>query len=90
MFPASGEINESIPINERFFLGGGNTVRGYSERSLGPKDDEGNPLGGTLYLVGNFELRHRIHKKLFGVAFVGYRQPVRNEPRGYQSPGGPE
>ncbi|MBP9127944.1 MAG: BamA/TamA family outer membrane protein [Elusimicrobia bacterium] len=70
MFPASGEVNDSIPINERFFLGGGNTVRGYSERSLGPKDDQGNPLGGTLYLVGNFELRHRIHKKLFGVAFV--------------------
>lgn len=70
MFPASGEINDSIPINERFFLGGGNTVRGYAERSLGPKDDQGNPLGGTLYLVGNFEVRHRIHKKIFGVAFV--------------------
>jgi outer membrane protein assembly factor BamA len=70
MFPASGEINDSIPINERFFLGGGNTVRGYSERSLGPKDDQGNPLGGTFYLVGNFEVRHRIHKKLFGVVFA--------------------
>jgi outer membrane protein assembly factor BamA len=70
LFPASGAVNDSIPINERFFLGGGNTVRGYSERSLGPKDQEGNPLGGTLYLVGNFELRHQIHKKVFGVLFV--------------------
>ncbi|MBL0057836.1 MAG: BamA/TamA family outer membrane protein [Elusimicrobia bacterium] len=70
LLPASGEVNETIPINERFFLGGGNTVRGYSERSLGPKDEEGNPLGGTLYIVGNFEARHRLHKKLFGVVFV--------------------
>jgi outer membrane protein assembly factor BamA len=70
MFPESGEVNESIPINERFFLGGGNTLRGYAERTVGPKDEQGNPLGGTLYLVGNFEIRRKIHKKFFGVGFV--------------------
>jgi outer membrane protein insertion porin family len=68
--PGSGGSAESIPINERFFLGGGNSVRGYAERSLGPKDAAGSPLGGTLYLVGNFEIRHVLYKKLFGVVFV--------------------
>jgi len=69
LFPASGDKAEAIPIQERFFLGGGNSVRGYSERSLGPKDSNGNPLGGALYVVGNFEIRHPLYKKLFGVVF---------------------
>lgn len=69
LLPRSGHSSDTIPINERFFLGGANTVRGYSERSLGPKDSAGSPLGGTLFLVTNVEARHRVYKKFFGLLF---------------------
>ena len=46
-----------VPFESRFFSGGGNSVRGYRENSLGPQDDEGNPLGGRVLLLTNVELR---------------------------------
>jgi outer membrane protein insertion porin family len=61
--------NDIIPIYERYFLGGANTVRGYSERELGPRSLRGEPLGGNAFIVGNFELRHPLYKKLWGVGF---------------------
>lgn len=70
ILPHSGSSSEGIPINERFFLGGANSVRGYSEQTLGPKDSAGAPLGGTLFVVTNFEARHKIYKKLYGLAFL--------------------
>jgi len=58
-----------IPTYERFFAGGGYSVRGFGERSLGPKDAEGNPLGGRI--VGYFNLEFR-----FQLPFVeGVRVP---------------
>ncbi len=50
-----GDTNK-IPIYERFFVGGADTVRGYRERRLGPIDGPtGDPLGGESMLVGNIE-----------------------------------
>ena len=39
----------SIPIYERFFLGGQNTMRGFEYRDVGPKASFGEPLGGKTY-----------------------------------------
>ena len=61
---------QPMPIFERFYLGGANSVRGYEERQLGPKDSEGAPTGGEAFGVVNLELRHRLYKKLFGVMFL--------------------
>lgn len=49
-------IAEGIPIDARFFNGGANTVRSFAERDLGPKDNNGNPLGGEFFTVFNAEL----------------------------------
>lgn len=46
-----------LPIESRFFAGGGNSVRGYRENSLGPLRDEADPLGGRVHLLTNLELR---------------------------------
>lgn len=46
---------EALPIFERFFLGGSNSVRGTRLRSIGPVDDRGNILGGTKGLQYNLE-----------------------------------
>lgn len=55
-----------LPIENRFFTGGGNSVRGYSENSLGPRGVlEGSAqaltsegvVGGRVLLISNAELR---------------------------------
>lgn len=46
----------SIPPYRNFFAGGPDTVRGYKENRLGPKDTFGNPYGGNLKVTGQFEL----------------------------------
>ncbi len=49
-----GDLVE-LPIFERFFLGGGNSVRGTRLHSIGPLDERGNILGGTKGLQYNLE-----------------------------------
>lgn len=49
-----------VPIEDNFFAGGTNSVRGYKENSLGPVNVIGDPLGGNYQLLTNFELRFPI------------------------------
>ncbi len=47
---------KSIPVYERFFLGGINTLRGFKTRSIGPKDEvTGEVIGGDKEIVLNLE-----------------------------------
>jgi len=55
---------EEVPPDDRFFAGGANTVRGLAERSLGPEDSAGNPLGGKALFLFNLELRRKIWWRL--------------------------
>ncbi len=64
-----GQTNE-LPIVERFFLGGRNTVRGYAQDTLGPKTPAGDPIGGNAFLLGNVEVRTALTKSLGLVNFV--------------------
>lgn len=71
---------EAIPIFERLFMGGANSVRGYAERGVGPMDALGAPLGGTLRLGATAELRFPLVWILTGAVFldggmVGDRAP---------------
>ena len=45
-----------LPPFERYYAGGMRTVRGYKVSSLGPKDSDGDPIGGNTRVVGNLEL----------------------------------
>ena len=45
----------AIPPYRRFFAGGPETVRGYKESRLGPKDSFGNPYGGNMKWTNQFE-----------------------------------
>jgi outer membrane protein assembly complex protein YaeT len=58
-----------IPIDERFFNGGNATVRSFTERDLGPHDDD-NPIGGEFFTVFNAEYTFPIYGELQGAAFV--------------------
>ena len=50
-------IDQDVNIGERFFLGG-QTVRGFSNSGIGPRDGITNDaLGGNSYYAGSIELR---------------------------------
>ncbi len=57
-FPYGDDI--SVPPDDRFFMGGGTTIRGYPFNSLGPKDNDDNPIGGRVEILSNFEVRARV------------------------------
>ncbi len=38
--------SDRVPIFDRLFLGGARTLRGFKFRDVGPKDDQGEPIGG--------------------------------------------
>lgn len=52
-----------LPIYEKFFAGGTDTIRGYNERTVGP------PAGGNALFVSNTEFKHAIVGPLKGVLF---------------------
>lgn len=61
---AYGKTDE-VPVYERFYAGGQNTIRGYKERRVGPRDPGSNePIGGEAILVGNVEATFPIYEKL--------------------------
>jgi outer membrane translocation and assembly module TamA len=63
------EGQEVIP-SERFYAGGGRTVRGVDEDSLGEIDFLGFPTGGRGLLVLNQEVRVPLYRWVGGVGFV--------------------
>ncbi len=68
---AQGWGNSSIlPLVERFFLGGRNTVRGYAQDTLGPRGVNNNPTGGNAFFETNLELRTFLGKGIGIVTFL--------------------
>jgi translocation and assembly module TamA len=49
---------DDLPSSVRFFAGGSQSVRGYSYHSLGPKDANGNVIGGKYLMTGSVEFEH--------------------------------
>jgi outer membrane translocation and assembly module TamA len=56
--------------SDRFRAGGGTTVRGYGEDSLGPRNSAGVPSGGETLLILNQEARLSLHRWVNVVVFV--------------------
>lgn len=89
ILPGSGQV--TLPLSERFFNGGENTVRSFNESELGPKDPSRNPVGGYGYNVFNLELRQRLIANLIGTVFIDYgnvapnRSQLERGPQPYDS-----
>jgi translocation and assembly module TamA len=60
----------NVPRHQRFYAGGGGSVRGYDYQSIGPRDALNRPSGGSSLLETSLELRQRIWGNIGGVAFV--------------------
>ena len=46
----------TLPIDERFYLGGMYSLRGFKTRDVSPKDEEGYSYGGNKYYQFNAEV----------------------------------
>jgi len=56
--PVGSSLSSNIPLPERFFAGGGTSLRGYGLNQAGPRDPiTGFPIGGRAELIFNQELR---------------------------------
>ncbi|CAN5153332.1 outer membrane protein assembly factor BamA [soil metagenome] len=60
---------DSVPIFDRLFLGGGNNLRGFGYRDVGPKDRQGEPLGGRTLARATVELTVPIIEKVRAAVF---------------------
>ncbi len=61
----------STPISDRFFAGGGGSVRGYEYQSIGPTFPDTAPRGGLSLVEASVEVRRRIGRTPFSaVGFV--------------------
>lgn len=64
-----GASRDDVPADERFYAGGGGTVRGYAYQSVGPLDGK-KPLGGKSLALASSELRWRLNREFGLVAFA--------------------
>ena len=60
---------KNVPIFERLFLGGANSLRGFDYRDVGPKDGTGEPLGGLTSAYASIEYTFPIMEKVRGAVF---------------------
>jgi outer membrane protein insertion porin family len=51
---------KDIPLNERFFIGGLNSVRGYRDFDLGGHFSDGSPTGGTSATIFSIEYQQEV------------------------------
>lgn len=65
-----GADRDDIPADERFYAGGGGSVRGFGYQLAGPLDSRDDPVGGRSILELNGELRLRATATLGAVAFL--------------------
>jgi translocation and assembly module TamA len=54
-----GVSRKQVPADERFYAGGGGSIRGIGFDLAGPLDDDDDPLGGRSVVEGSVELRTR-------------------------------
>jgi len=65
-----GAESYEIPADERFFAGGGGSIRGYGFQLASPLDKNGDPQGGNALLEFAIETRMGFGNNMGGVAFI--------------------
>ena len=70
-FPPPTTTVTLIPLPERFFAGGGTSLRGFALNQAGPRDSSGFPLGGQALLEFNQEFRFPMRLPYIGTALSG-------------------
>ncbi|MGH7966095.1 MAG: autotransporter assembly complex protein TamA, partial [Candidatus Binatia bacterium] len=71
--PFNGSRSE-VPLFERFYAGGSNSVRGYERYRLGPLSESDDPFGGRSLIEGALEVRRQFTEKIGGALFLDFGQ----------------
>ena len=66
---AGGTI-PGVPPQDRFYSGGGGSVRGYGYQQVGPRYPDNTPEGGLSQVESSVEVRQRINDSWGVAAFV--------------------
>ncbi|MFN0128444.1 MAG: outer membrane protein assembly factor BamA [Verrucomicrobiales bacterium] len=61
---------DRVPIFQRKFLGGANNLRGFDYRDVGPKDENGEPIGGRTSTYITAEYNFPLFWNFRGVVFA--------------------
>lgn len=61
---------DQIPASQRFYAGGGGSVRGFSYQGVGPRLSDGAPRGGLALVETSFEVRRQLTSRWGFAAFV--------------------
>jgi outer membrane protein insertion porin family len=70
--PTTPPLPAVIPLPERFFAGGGTSLRGFALNQAGPRDSvTGFPVGGQVLLILNQEFRFPMRLPFIGTALSG-------------------
>ncbi len=70
-FPAQTTAVQLIPLPERFFAGGGTSLRGFALNQAGPRDLAGFPVGGQALMEFHQEFRFPMRLPFVGTALGG-------------------
>jgi outer membrane protein assembly complex protein YaeT len=63
------QSGSSTLIEDRYYMGGASSLRGWGRHNISPLDINGNAVGGNSMLEGSVEFRFPIYDILNGVAF---------------------
>ena len=66
---AEGYGGDGLPGFERYFMGGPTSLRGFTIQDVGPKDSDGDPVGGSQSLLLNLEVQYPFTKSFRGFLF---------------------
>jgi outer membrane protein assembly factor BamA len=78
-----GNSATELPFNRRFFPGGENSIRGYSEGKASPRNAAGQIVGAETFSLGTVELEQALTPQWSLVVFsdnLGFAEKVQNYP----------
>ncbi|MBL9187107.1 MAG: BamA/TamA family outer membrane protein [Opitutaceae bacterium] len=65
-----GTSDRLLPVNKRFFPGGGSSIRGYRDGEASPRGADGRFVGAKSYALANLDLEQALFGKWTAVIFV--------------------
>lgn len=66
----AGANRDDLPADERFYAGGGGSIRGYGFQLAGPLNDQDDPVGGRSVIELSGEFRYRMTDTIGLVYFI--------------------
>ncbi len=65
-----GAPRDELPASALFLRGGGSSIRGYAYRNVGPRQANGDVVGGRSYVEGSLEVRVKATETIGVVPFI--------------------